>query len=463
MSTLGARGNSPVTAAMLGGGYAAAPSFQHEQEATRSPLLLCVLTAAAILTLGLLQSNKASGQVELIAGQAAVAVLAIAFVVFGLLGAGWHIKMPLETLLSVLFVVWALIGIFVAEEPSLLLQYYVSLVKMVALYVVFVNMVRTRKIFFWLAGAYVVTVLCFFVIGAKDLRAEEGTRAVGTTGDPNGLATYAIIAGVCAMVCFHVARRRFVKTLCLLAIPIFMWLVVNSGSRSGLGGVVLVSLGAYWWYIRERVRDKGIVSKAAGLAVGAVVIASVLYIVMSGPFWYRIQKTFGVGEYAHTGGTLTSEARVNLVVSGVKLMAHHPLVGVGYFQYRMSIGEVNPSLVGMVSHNTWIEAGCGTGVPGLLLWLGAYVVLTHRILKLRKNPRLNPIDRGVVALCMVFMAFWWFRSMFFIHLGDKIFLPLVGGITGYLSSLSREYAPAPAASAPLLGLRPRLREVASGA
>jgi len=167
---------------------------------------------------------------------------------------------------------------------------------------------------------------------------------------------------------------------------------------------------------------------------------------MSGPFWSRIVRTFVEGG--------TGEIRILMMAIGARVMSEHSLVGVGYQQFPMVAAQFEPALDMYASHNTWIEAGAGAGLPGLALWLGAYIVFTIRVRRLRKNPNVPPVDAGLVSLCFVFMLFWWFRSMFFTHLGDKVLLPLVGGMTGYLTSLSRTYLPsATSATAPGL-MRP---------
>jgi len=402
-----------------------------------SPLLLRILLLVSVVVLGLVQTNQASPGTALIAGQAFMVLLGVATVVLGFLGARWRIKFPPETLLSVAFVVWCLLGVFAAENLPLFYTRYGTLAKTVGMYVIFVNLVRTRKMLLWMAAGYVLTVSSYFLLGVE-VRAEEGARAAGITGDPNGLAAFAVIAFACSMMCFHMVKRRWARVLFLLPLPVFAWMVRNSGSRSGMMGLLLLVGAVYWFYIRLRMGKGRLGRRLAGLMVGLLLLGGGLYLFITSPFWVRIQETLGIGNVLprpHRG-----ETRLYMALAGLKIMAEHPLLGVGYMQFAVVAGRFVPGLWMRQSHNTWVEAGAGAGLPGLFMWLGAYVLLTVRAYRLHKNARIPLGDRALAGLCLAFLVFWWFRSLFFIHLGEKVFLPVIGGITGYLTSLGRLHA-----------------------
>lgn len=418
-----------------------------------SPFTLRILLLASILVLGLVQSNQASPRMALLGGQLLMILLAAATVLFGFLGARWRINFPIESVLAVAFVSWCLTGVFVVSHLDYFYTKYGTLVKTVSLYLIFVNLVRTRKMFLWMAAAYVLTVVSYFFLGVEALRAEEGARAVGVTGDPNGLATYAIIALTCAVICFQMVKRRWVKILFLLPTPAFVWMVANSGSRSGMLGLLLLIGALYWFYIRQRVHAGSVGARLAGLAVGIILVGGVLYMLMASPLWVRIEQTFGLGPAGEA--TFREESRLYYAAVGLEIMAQHPILGVGYYHFRVAALGLAPGVAG-VSHNTWIEAGAGTGFLGLFLWIGAYVLLTVRANRLRKNRFVAAGDRALVGICLAFIAFWWFRSLFFIHLGEKVLLPVIGGMTAYLTTLCRLYGKGPlgaggaARAAPLL-------------
>ncbi|MCK4788975.1 MAG: O-antigen ligase family protein [Desulfobacteraceae bacterium] len=409
-------------------------------EMRSAPLILRVFLFVAIFLLGAVHANNVfASRAGLIVSQLCMVVLALAVLLFGFIGCGWKIKMPSETTLSIAFVLWCLTGFAIARNMEYFRISYTTLAKTVGLYLVIVNLVRCRRDFIWMAFGYVCTVLLMFVMGSEIIAQEAaaGIRAEGIVGDANGLATWATIGFISMLICFTVFENKIIKGLLLLPTPAFLFLVVRSGSRSGMLGAIIVIALVYWWYIRGQVRERSGLVKLGGFLVGGILVAGIIYVVISGQFWYRVQKTFGFGPYSY--GTAEGDVRVLMVKGGLIVMSRHPLLGVGYRQYRIVIGEIDPGLATLVSHNTWIEAGCGAGLPGLAMWLAAYVILTRRAWRLRKNPALPLVDRGIVSMCLVFLAFWWFRSLFFTHLGDKTLLPVVAGMTGYLSALGEQY------------------------
>ncbi len=410
-----------------------------ESEMRPAPLILRVSLFVAIFLLGTVHANNVMPRIGAILSQISMVVLALSVFLFGFVGCGWKVRMPPETILSIAFVLWCLTGFSVARHMASLRITYTTLVKTIGLYVVIVNLVRCRRDFIWMAFAYICTVLLMFAMGSEVIAEEvaAGTRLEGLVGDANALATWGTIGFISMMICFIVFQNKIIRILFLLQTPAFLFLVIRSGSRSGMLGIIIVMALVYWWCIRGQVQERGGLVKLGGFLLGGILVAGILYVVVSGQFWYRVQQTFGFGPYAY--GTVEEEARVFLVKGGLIMIGRHPLLGVGYRQYQVAISEVNPALAGAASHNTWIEAGCSAGLPGLAMWLAAYAILTRRAWKLRKNPALPLVDRGVVSMCLVFLALWWFRSFFFIHIGEKMLLPVVAGITGYLLSLSKQY------------------------
>lgn len=407
-----------------------------------APLFLKLFLFVAVFLLGLVSNNKFIDPVYLTVSQLAMVALAVATALFGFLGAGWKVRMPRETLLSTLFFAWCLTGVLVATHKDLFILYYGSSVKIMGLYLVIVNIVRSRKDFLWMCVAYVLLVLIFILLGAHQI--QEGRvkdvigRAQGLSGQSNSLAVFGIIAASCAMIWFTVSRNIIIKCFCIAMIPICIYLIIKSGSRSGMLGFMIWAGFLYVWYIRGRLKGLGYGARMTGFVVGVVFLVGVFLVFASGPFWYRVQRTFGMGTYGGQAA-ITSEGRALMAINGIQLMIRHPVFGVGFQQYPIAIAEVAPFLYGRGSHNTWIETGCSGGFPGLGLWFCAYLLLTLRAWRLWKYRNLPSIDRSIVAICMCFLAFWWFKSCVSWLIADKVTLPFVAGLTGYLVHLSDYY------------------------
>jgi len=403
------------------------------EDSPAAPLFLRMLLFVAVVLLGTVSANNIfPSEVGLVLSQLSIVVLAGAVFLLGFIGCGWKIKMPPEAALSLGLVLWCLTGYVVAIYQPYFVVSYITFVKTMGLYVVIVNLVRSRKDFIWMAAGYVLTVMLLFLMGSEVISEAgvSGERAAGIVGDANALATWATMGIVSSVICFNCFRSFLLKAIVLLPMPIFLFMIVRSGSRTGMLGIMLVIILIYWWYIRGQVKEQSGWIKLVAFLVGIVFIAGVFYLVMSGEFWFRIQKTFAFGAYT-SRGIAQDEQRLELYSAGIKIIKESPVFGAGYQQMRITAEKV--------AHNTWIEAGADGGIPALAMWLGAYIILTRRIWKIRKNPALPLVDRGVVSMCLVFIAFWWFRSLFFNHLGEKVLLPVIAGITGYVTSLNEQY------------------------
>ena len=400
---------------------------------TPAPFILRLALFISVVLLGTVSANNVyPSQIGSFLSQVNIVILGMAALLFGFIGKGWKIQIPVETSLSLFFVLWAATGFAVAKYMSYFVTSYVTLVKTVGMYLIIVNIVRSRKDLLWMAVAYVATVTFLFTMGSEIMveAAAVGARAAGTVGDANGLATWATIGLISSVMCFNCFRNVLFKIVVLLPIPIFILMINRSGSRSGMLGIILVAFLIYWWYIRGQVQERPGLVKLASFAVGCILTASAVYVAITSEFWFRMEYVLGIGQYSsHEFGE--GDPRIGIWREVPKIILGHPFIGIGYLQMRV--------VTGLQAHNTWVEATASAGIPGLLMWFSSFIILTRKIWKIRKSPLLSPVDRGVVSMCLIFIAFWWFRSMLFNHLGEKEVLPVVAGMTGYICHLRRFY------------------------
>ncbi len=387
-------------------------------------LRLCLM--GIVILLGAVHANNIfPSTVNLLLSQISIATMAI-FVMYLEWTGRWKVVLPPEVLLTVAFTVWAATGFLIAQHRELYYDMYDTLVKTVALYVLLVNAVRSRRDLLWMMAGYVIVVSVMYAKSAEIIAEAEsgGMRAAGIVGDANGLATWGTMGLVAIAFVLVASRSKLVKRLVLLSILPFMHMILSSGSRSGLMGIALLIILLYWLVLLPWLKRGTAIVRLVGKAAGLLAVATTFYVIINSAFWYRIEKLTGSGEYQ---SSLGSDTRTTLVKEGITLVKDYPLTGIGYLQSRATLG--------LVVHNTWVEAACSTGIPGLVFWLAAYIVLTVRVYRLRNNPLLSETERAALGVCLAFLFFWWFRSNFFNHNGDKVLLPMIAGITGYVASI----------------------------
>ena len=78
-------------------------------------------------------------------------------------------------------------------------------------------------------------------------------------------------------------------------------------------------------------------------------------------------------------GKLTANKRYGLLVDGIRVFWSSPIWGVGIGQFGIVSGDF------AYTHSDYLEVAVSTGLIGLALYLGVYILLLLRVLKLRKT------------------------------------------------------------------------------
>ena len=406
-----------------------------EAQTTPSPLPLRLLFFVTIILMNLITNDAFAVGPILLVGQGLIVLLGLATLIIG-----WRsslLRLPTEAKWTLAFFAWAITGVIVAPNYEWYWQSMVTLGKTIFMYLLFVIIVRSRQDLVMMGLAYIVSAMLFYRSGVtSSVSTGEVERIAGSVGDANGFAYFGIVGAIFALIGFYHFRNKILKVLMLLSTPVLMLMVIKSGSRSGMMGIILVAFAFYWWVLRGRAKATG-GSKTAATVIGLVIMGVVGAAIVLGPFWGRLAGTLGM----ETHGQITEkefgveDVRSQVMIENVMDMLRNPLLGVSYGGHSFLALNEGTIRVGIVSHNTWASAGSGCGLPGLVIWLGANFILLRRAWRLRKDPWLSATDRTIVSLCLCFLLFWWFRSNLFVHLGDKIVLPVVGGLTGYLTAV----------------------------
>jgi len=191
--------------------------------------------------------------------------------------------------------------------------------------------------------------------------------------DPSVYGRFLVVAIVACLVV--VLQSRAVRAAWIAAATIAVaWVGLlfsfSQSSFAALIAVVLV-LAAMAWRWRA----------AAALGLVAAVLVS------AGVAAPRVRST--IIRHTQSGLNHATSGRSKLVVNGVKLVAHHPLLGVGIGSFKRSYAK-QQHLRGKepksaASHDTPVTVAAELGLPGLalLVWL----VVVALIVSLRRAPR----------------------------------------------------------------------------
>lgn len=271
------------------------------------------------------------------------------------------LRLPLPLVLGYgLLLITALLGTLASETPAVALGYLLRIVAAVVLIPVAFCYLRpsltVARLFAW---AYVAGAILGWLIGLALKNAVAG-REQGLTTHPNFLAFTGQLAFGLLLFLFLTGRRS--RPVVVLAGVAVIWLIIVSGSRSGLLALVLL-------VVAVPVAQRSARALYALLCVGVLLVLG----------WNHLLASAGQGSAIHRlflGDTTTPGSNLNREIAlrtGWSDFVSHPLLGVGFTEQTLE------------THNIYLEMGQGAGVLGivallLILWSGIRVVLGRHTL-----------------------------------------------------------------------------------
>lgn len=247
----------------------------------------------------------------------------------------------------------------------------------------------------------VIGTICVLLIAYKlgEYAEADGRFYVGgkgTLNNSNDLATQLLLAipFFVQIVCDK-GRSWFIRIPVLAAIPLVLSVMLKTGSRAALiaTGMLVVFL-----FFRTSAKNKLLI-----LVAGSLVILTLPFAVPE-----KVKERY---TSILTGNTVTLDTsdivksaveselhRERLLVHALRLTARNPLFGVGIGQFApssadLSLSDGEPPMWRTV-HNFVFLVMVETGIPGLILYIGALVACFRTLFRILKEER----KRGVETL-----------------------------------------------------------------
>jgi O-antigen ligase len=308
---------------------------------------------------------------------------------------------PREVILILLLVVTALLSIPFALDHWVAWGNFTEYLKVVVMFIVMVNVVRTEKrlralLLLGLAAG------CFLSVGAiNDYRLGnlglEGRRIAGIIGgifeNPNDLALH-LVTMIPISVGLMFATRSFLKKGAYILCSLLMVLgVIVTLSRGGFLALV-GSISFLIWKLTPRGRPVVVV-------LGLLAILAMVSIAPSA-FRSRISTTQDE----------SAMARFDDLKRSVFLMVRHPLLGVGMGNYSLYSNRAK------ATHNSYTQVGAEMGIAAALIYL-LFVVAPLKPLRrielehfgMKKKPRFYYLAIALQASLIGYMLASFFASV----------------------------------------------------
>ncbi len=308
---------------------------------------------------------------------------------------------PREVNLVLLLVLAALLSIPFALDPAVAWGSFTEYLKVVVMFIVIVNVVRTEKrlralILLALAAS------CFLSIGAAyDYRvgnlALDGRRIAGVIGgifeNPNDLALHLVTMVPISVGLLFATRSLLKKAAYLLCGIILVTGIIVTFSRSGFIAFVC-AISFLIWKLAPRLR---VVSAVLGLL-------AILALVGVAPSAFRSRMSTTQDESAF--------ARLDDLKRSLFLTARHPVFGVGMGNYVIYSNRAK------ATHNAYTQVGAEMGVAAAIIYLMFVIAplkplrrIERENLNVKKKPRLHYLAIALQASLIGYMVASFFASV----------------------------------------------------
>jgi O-antigen ligase len=262
-------------------------------------------------------------------------------------------------------------------------------------------------------------------------------RLFGTLGNANTFAVLLVAGVAVSLAGFSGARAIWLKVACGAGGAFFLYLVVGTGSRTGmLASLVVVAISAWRYRLAGTTSRAGVGRTLSWVLVATALVGVSLYVVTSSEFVQRLSNLFSALENKDFGsvGDNSLKARSMLYVKAFELFLDSPLIGVGLDVFATA--GIDYRRIGNNSHSNYMEILSSTGLVGALLYFAIYAHLWRRLLVMAKVLRGGQYDARV-TLVMALSAAFIVIDLSFVTYYAKVTWVIFAGVIAELSLLER--------------------------
>ena len=306
-----------------------------------------------------------------------------------------------EVVLIILLALAALLSIPGSLDVDWAWTSWIEYAKVVVMFVVMVNVVRTEKRLKALIFLALVASCVMASAAVNDYRLgrllESGLRIEGVIGglfsNPNDLALHLVTMIPLAVGLLFASKGPLKKLIFAGCAILFITGVVATFSRGGFVGLVCIMAALAW----KLARKNRILFAIGGLAL-------VLVVVVAGPGGYKSRVTEGTDASA--------VARTGELKRSIFLMSRHPLFGLGMNNFILF------SNTSHASHNAYTQVGSELGIPAMVIYIMFLFTPLKRLGKVRQQlgsaqarGRFFYLSVGVEASLIGYMVTSFFLSV----------------------------------------------------
>lgn len=242
------------------------------------------------------------------------------------------------------------------------------------------------------AGILVGTIVMIFLALHQGLSHGYGDRLTGTIGNANHFGYLLVISLIITFYAFFSLKNWLLKSGVVAVGTVLVYFIPLTGSKQGFFGMFL-AMFIYTIVKMDFNNFRRTLKSIILMVLLTVVILSTFVYVSQTLYFDRVTDFIVSVTHGKMGkASLIGESTRNrylFYVYGFDIAVNHPALGVGLDNFRVAINkypEFNSFNLGAYAHSNYIELMADTGFIGFVLYMGIYIVLGMRLLRLRKQP-----------------------------------------------------------------------------
>ena len=267
------------------------------------------------------------------------------------------------------------------------------------------------------------------LLWARMFDAERGGRLglrIGMIANSNDYAGHMILALAFVLwIVVNTQKSRIIRMAALLAVVTGVLLIVRTGSRGAL--VALCAVFLLFLY-RANMTQRMVLMLVAPIVL-AVALVSVPKTALT-----RITSFSGGEAAASEEASMSASLRKYLLRKSIEYTFTHPLFGVGVAQFPSYEGSHNKTFgehgAWKTTHNSYTAISSETGLPGLMIYLGAVFCIIGTFRKIDSQARQRPECQDIAAasFCAMLGTIGYSVVILFLNFAYFFYFPCLGGL-----------------------------------
>jgi len=307
--------------------------------------------------------------------------------------------------LFIIYFFWGTVSLLWAQDKTATFSRLVVFFNMLLLYLIFQDVVRTKRQLKIFTSVYFVALLLYSVTVIKMYLSSSMARISLTEAqNPNSFSRYLAIGLILLpYVLMEWRKSILVKWGIIASAFFFIVAIIMAGSR-GVFLALLATIIFAWLISKNRTRNFTILT-----IIGATLLVGANFLFQKG-FWSgytrsRINSTFLVN--SPQGG----ESRVNIGIVGLQMVKDNPIFGVGLGNFPVRFKDYisqsssflrswNGVYPGRDPHNVYLSVQAELGIIGTILFLAFFWSIFRNLWVYRNRPE------GYLALTLLVFIFF---------------------------------------------------------